>query len=193
MPIVFINLLFAMKKVIGISVCLIAFWVAAGAQRSTADFYRMHKREQGVRNAKIPGWLVWMSTGVAHEIVKEEQTKAILRLARKVKTTRLLMAETHNPIPTVAVSNLMQDTRHGGYDDLLMVQQGNKITSIMGKVKKDKFRRLLVVVHSDDEFVFFEMKSNIRIKDITEITDLFARKTPLLPAKTTPKANTPKV
>lgn len=152
-----------------------------------AQFYQQHKRLEGIKNFKIPGWLVYFGTGITHDIVKNQETKSILKLARKVGKMRIMIAEDINPIPVSAVNNLVAESRNGGYEDLIFVRDGETTVSIMGKIKKDKFKRLMFLVNDGSDFMFFEMKSHIRVQDITELINLATKKTPLEKKKTTPK------
>jgi hypothetical protein len=175
-----------MKKSI-LAICVLLFISNMILAQPAANFYRQHKRLEGVKNFKIPGWLVYFGTGITHDIVKNEETKSILKLARKVGKMRIMIAEETNPIPVSAVNNLVTESRSGGYEDLIYVRDDETTVSIMGKIKKDKFKRLLFLVNDGSDFIFFEMKSRIRVKDITELINLATKKTPLEKKKETPK------
>jgi len=150
------------------------------AQKPAADFYREHKREDGVRNFKIPGWLMWFGSGIAYDIVEDEEAKAVLKLARKVKKMRLMVVEDHNPIPAKAVRNFVSESRRSGYSDLIYVRDGETEVNIMGRIKKnDKFKDLVIMVSEADEFVFFHMKSNIKMKDLNEMLRMFMDDLPI--------------
>lgn len=161
-------------------ICITLFFVTNVLMaQPAADFYRQNKRLEGVRNFKIPGWLVYFGTGISYDIIKNEETKEILQLARKIGKMRIMIAEDTNPIPVAAVNNLVADSRSSGFEDLVFVRDGETTVSIMGKIKKDKFKRLMILVNDDADFVFFEMKSRIRVKDITELINIATKKTPL--------------
>ncbi len=149
------------------------------AQHPAADFYRQYKREEGVRNFKIPGWLIWFGSGVAYDIVQDEDTKAVLRLARKVKKLRLMFAEDTNPISTTAVNHFVSESRRSGFADLIYFRDGQTTVNIMGKIKKDKFKDIVIMVQDEGEFVFFHMKSNIRMKHLSETINMFLNDFPL--------------
>lgn len=152
----------------------------AQAQGPAAEFYRQNKRLEGVRNVKIPGWLVWFGSGIAYDMVKNEDAKVALKLARKVKKMRFMMAEDQNPIPTSAVSNFVSESRRSGYSDLIYVRDGATTVNIMGRIKKnDKFKDLVIMVREEDEFVFFHMKSNIKMKDLSEMINHFMTDFPI--------------
>ena len=149
------------------------------AQRPAVDFYRQHKRLENVRNFKIPGWFMWFGSGIAYDIVKNEDIKVALKLARKVKKMRLMIAEDNNPIPVTDVSNFVSESRRSGFDDLLYVRDEGTTVNVMGRIKKDKFKELVFMVNENNEFVFFHMKSNIRMKDIQELINNFMTDFPI--------------
>ncbi len=171
-----------MKSRLLVICCILLGITTLEAQNPAVDFYRQHKRSEGVRNFKIPGWLVWLGSGITHEIVKDEndKAKAALKLARKVKKMRLLVVEDYNPIPTMAVNNFMRDSRRSGYSDLIYVRDGETTVNIMGRIKKnEKFRDLIIMVSEENEFVFFHMKSNIKMKDLNNMLRVFMDKLPI--------------
>lgn len=149
------------------------------AQHPAAEFYRQHKREEGVRNFKIPGWLIWFGSGFAYDIVQDEDAKAALRLARKVKKLRLMFAEDTNPIPVAAVSHFVSESRRSGFADLIYFRDGQTTVNIMGKIKKDKFKDIVILVQDEGEFVFFHIKSNIRMKHLSETINMFLNDFPI--------------
>lgn len=152
----------------------------AYAQEPAADFYRQNKRLEGVRNVKIPGWLVWFGSGIAYDMVKDEDAKVAMKLARKVGKMRFMIAEDENPIPTASVNNFVSESRRSGYADLIYIRDGETTVNIMGKIKKnDKFRDLVIMVREEDEFVFFHMKSNIRMKDLSDVINHFMTDFPI--------------
>lgn len=144
------------------------------AQRPAVEFYRQHKRLENVRNFKIPGWLIWVGSGIAYDITKNEETKALLKVGRKVKKLRLMIAEDNNPIPAAHISNFVTESRQNGFADLIYVRDGETTVNIISKIKKNnKFRELVFLVSENDEFVFFHMKSNIKMKDVQELINAF--------------------
>lgn len=150
------------------------------AQRPAAEFYRQNKHLEGVRNFKIPGWLVWFGSGIAYDMVKDEDAKVALKLARKVKKMRFMIAEDQNPIPTASVNNFVSESRRSGYTDLIYVRDGATTVNVMGRIKKnDKFKDLVFMVQENDEFVFFHMKSNIKMKDLSEMINHFMTDFPI--------------
>lgn len=150
------------------------------AQRPAAEFYRQNKHLEGVRNFKIPGWLVWFGSGIAYDMVKDEDAKVALKLARKVKKMRFMIAEDQNPIPTASVNNFVSESRRSGYADLIYVRDGATTVNVMGRIKKnDKFKDLVFMVQENDEFVFFHMKSNIKMKDLSEMINHFMTDFPI--------------
>lgn len=169
-----------MKSLLFILTLITLTYHNVAAQRPAVEFYRQHKRLENVRNFKIPGWLIWVGTGIAHDITRNEETKAMLKVGRKVKKLRLMIAEDNNPIPAADVSNFVSESRRSGFSDLIYVRDGETTVNIIGKIKKNnKFRELVFMVSEENEFVFFHMKSNIRMKDVQELIDVFLDDLPI--------------
>ncbi|HMO41413.1 MAG TPA: hypothetical protein PKE17_18530, partial [Saprospiraceae bacterium] len=50
----------------------------------------------------------------------------------------------------------------------------------MGQIKKnDKFKNLIIMVQEEDTFLFFHMKSNIRMKDLSEMINHYMNELPI--------------
>ncbi|MDC3219452.1 DUF4252 domain-containing protein [bacterium] len=149
---------------------LFSFSISAISQNSCIKkFYHEHKKEEGIRNFMIPGFLIWFSTGIANEIVDGEEAKTFLKFAKKFKTIRLLVQNNHNSISKVDYNQLIFDAKKGNYEELISVKEKGKTFHIMGREKKDKLKNLLILVSSEDTFVMMSMKTKIKIKDLNSL------------------------
>lgn len=149
---------------------LFSFSIPAISQNSCIKkFYHEHKKEEGIRNFMIPGFLIWFSTGIANEIVDGEEAKTFLKFAKKFKTIRLLVQNNHNSISKVDYNQLIFDAKKGNYEELIYVKEKGKTFHIMGREKKDKLKNLLILVSSEDTFVMMSMKTKIKIKDLNSL------------------------
>lgn len=149
---------------------LFSFSISAISQNSCIKkFYHEHKKEEGIRNFMIPGFLIWFSTGIANEIVDGEEAKTFLKFAKKFKTIRLLVQNNHNSISKVDYNQLIFDAKKGNYEELIYVKEKGKTFHIMGREKKDKLKNLLILVSSEDTFVMMSMKTKIKIKDLNSL------------------------
>ncbi|MDG1434076.1 MAG: DUF4252 domain-containing protein [Saprospiraceae bacterium] len=149
---------------------LFSFSISAISQNSCIKkFYHEHKKEEGIRNFMIPGFLIWFSTGIANEIVDGEEAKTFLKFAKKFKTIRLLVQNDHNSISKVDYNQLIFDAKKGNYEELISVKEKGKTFHIMGREKKDKLKNLLILVSSEDTFVMMSMKTKIKIKDLNSL------------------------
>ena len=149
------------------------FFTSCGKPSSSAAFYSRYKHTQGVQNMKVPGWLIWMGSGIARPFVKDKEAKAGLRLAKRVKKLRLLIAEDANPIPYADIQGFTQNLRQNNYEDLIFVKEGETMVTIMAKDKRERIKDLLILVHEEDEFVFFSAKTNIKYDDLSKIIQQF--------------------
>jgi hypothetical protein len=149
---------------------LFSFSIPAISQNSCIKkFYHEHKKEEGIRNFMIPGFLIWFSTGIANEIVDGEEAKTFLKFAKKFKTISLLVQNDHNSISKVDYNQLIFDAKKGNYEELISVKEKGKTFHIMGRGKKDKLKNLLILVSSEDTFLMMSMKTKIKIKDLNSL------------------------
>jgi hypothetical protein len=164
-----ISLFFSMLIAIALSSC--------GTPKNTAQFYQMHKNRPGVTNFKLPGWLVWLGGGIAYNSVRDEDTRAALRVARKVGKLRIMASENAAVIPAEEVRAFMSNIQQNGYEQLLSVREGRSSTvNIMINDRRDKIRNMLILVNDEDGFVFLDLKTRLKYKEITELINYFLEK-----------------
>ncbi len=138
---------------------------------AASGFYHDHKRKKGVRNFAVPGWLIYTATGFANDIVKEEEVQAALHLAKKVKKMQFMFDEGAGAISKTDVRHFQQHLRGRNFEDLIYVRAEDATVSFMVRSKKDKLRDLIVLVHADEDFVFLNMRTNIKIKHLAKLID----------------------
>lgn len=136
-----------------------------------SNFYQAHKRKQGVRNFALPGWLIYTGTGFAHNIVKEEEVRVLMQLAKKVKKMQFMLDEGNGVISPEELLAFQQRLRDRQFDDLLYVRSEDTTVSFMVRSRKDKLRDLIVLIHADEDFVFLNMRTNIKVKNIAQLID----------------------
>jgi hypothetical protein len=150
------------------------FWnaISASAQQPAKQFYQQHKQLPGVKNFKVPGWFMWLGTGILNESTQDRATKSLLKMGRKVQRMRLLVSEQNTAIPSASVQNFVAESYQNGYEDLIFVRDSTTTMSIMGRIKKDKFKNITILVNNEKDLLFFDLKSNIRVKDIQQLITL---------------------
>ncbi len=152
------------------------FSVSLAAQRPVKSFYQDHKRLEGVRNYKVPGWLVWLGCTVARPFAGEPETKVGLKWGRKVKKMRLLIAEDDNPLPPGAVEDFVQNARTHRFADLFYVREGDTHINVMAlDNQKGKIKELVILVDEPGSLVFIGLKTKIRYRDIPRLIDELIR------------------
>lgn len=149
---------------------LFSFSISAQSQnRSIKNFYHTHKKEDGMRNFVIPGFMIWFGTGIANEMVDDEEAKVFLKFGKKFKTMRFLVQENENTITKEEYNELVAGAKKGNYEELISVKEKGKTFHIMGRGKKDKLKNLLILVSAEDTFVMMSMKTKIRTKDLNRL------------------------
>lgn len=147
------------------------------AQSSVAEFYHKFKKQENVTNFKLPGWLVWIGTGLVYNSIRDEETRTWLRLSRKMGKIRLLQCENSNSITQEDVSSLVNNLKSSsGYDDLVYVRDEDSNFNVMIREgAKGRLKELLVVGSDDGETVLFSAKTRLRMKDINEVLDHYLK------------------
>lgn len=156
-------LLFSILAVLALSSC--------GSPKTSTQFYKAHKKGEGVTNFRLPGWVVWLGAGLAYNSVRDEDAKAALRLARKVGRLQLLAADEAGAIPAEAVNDFLRNSKVQGYEELLSVKSGKTVVNISARGRRDRIRNLLLLVNDEDGFVFLHLKSRVRTKDINQLIE----------------------
>lgn len=166
-----------MKSITYLALILVPLLLTSCSSPGTvAGFYQKHKRKKGVRNFKMPGWAIWVGSGLAHDIVKDEETRLALRLAKKVKKLRFMMAEEETAISSYDIKAFVNEIKSKDYDELIYVKDGPTSVNALVKEKNGKLKDLVFVVKDEDEFFFASMKSNLKMEDITEAIQTYAGK-----------------
>ncbi len=156
--------MFIMKRILLLAT-LAAFPLLLLAQvRPINQFYRTWKPGPEVKNFIVPGWLIDFAGTVAIPFVEEPETRAALRLARKVGKTRILYNEDGpNNIPVAAIDHMVRGARKKGYTDLVLVQDGATRVHVLVRENKneDRIKGLLVLVSEEDTFMMVSSKMSL--------------------------------
>lgn len=147
------------------------------AQNSVGEFYQKFKKQEAVTNFKLPGWLVWIGTGLVYNSVKDEETRTWLRLARKLGKFRLMQSENSNSITKEDLSNFVSGLKaKSDYDDLVYVRNEDTDLNVMIREGANgRLKELLVVGSDDGETIFLSAKTRLRMKDINEVLDHYLK------------------
>lgn len=158
------------------SLLLVLFAVilsSCGSPKTARQFYNKHKRKEGVTNASIPGWLVWLGTGLAYHSVDNDEAKMGLKLAKKVKRLRFMKAEDRDVISKEEVNTFLTNLRSNKYEDLIMIRDHDQTVSVMIRDTETKIKNIMILVDQEDEFVFLSMKSRIKYKDLSDLINYY--------------------
>lgn len=149
---------------------------SCGSPAAVSAFYHEHKRKEGVKNMTIPGWLIYAGTGIAHDLVDDEDAKMMLQLAKKVKRLQFIVAEEQSLISPDDILDFVQKARADQFEDLIFVRDKSTTVNVMVREKGEKLRHLIFLIDDDSDFVFLNMRTNIKMKDIAKIVDYFLEK-----------------
>ncbi|MCB9081384.1 MAG: DUF4252 domain-containing protein [Lewinellaceae bacterium] len=163
----------------GITCLFLLSSVALTAQSLSSRFYQEYKREEGVRNVKIPGWLLWVGGGLAYNSVKDERIREIIRLGKRVGTFRYLMDETGTQIPTQAYAALEQELLNNKFEDLILIRDGEEHVRVLIQERNGRLKQILLLLQGEDGVGMISMRSRIRIQDLNHLIGMFMEKSGL--------------
>ncbi|MEL6637289.1 MAG: DUF4252 domain-containing protein [Bacteroidota bacterium] len=159
-----------MKNVLLLLAFLLALPLGVQAQNKTIrQFYRQYKKAEKTRNFIVPGFLIKLGTGLARDLVKSDDQYELLRLARKIRSARILYAEDRNPVPRTAMLQFLDDMRASPFEELLRIQADGTNVEIMIDENGKKIKGLFIMVAEEDGFVMFHLKTRIKYKDLNRL------------------------
>jgi len=139
-------------------------------------FYRKYKKKDQVFNIALPGILTQTCVGLARIFVHDEEAKAGLKLAKKVKGIRVLVDNGHH-VSKAAGKTLIRDLRtQGDMETLVSVRENGNHTYVMGKVKGNKIKKIVVITFADDQFTMVAVKSRLKMKHVNRLINVLQKK-----------------
>ena len=143
-----------------------------GQKRAVKNFYHKYKKYEGSRGIMVPGFLIWLGSGVAKQVVKNDdnpEAEIFMKYVKKFKTMRVLVMEEENLVAKEDLKHLIVAAKKGKYEEIISVREGGTHISIMARGKKSKLKNLLILVSSEDEFVMLHAKTKIKVKHINQL------------------------
>ena len=99
------------------------------------------------RKIGISGFLIRLGSNIAKNHAEDEEEKAALKLAKKIRKVKLLIAEDSNPIPAEKVDQFIHRLKaKENFFDMLMVRSQDTNVRIMVREKGDMLKNLMVLV-----------------------------------------------
>ncbi len=160
-----------------IAICLLAIPITSFSQNQAINkFYRQHKKGKAVKNFKVPGWLIHLGGNIAKKQMKEKDAKMALNLVKYLKGTRLMFSDGQNPVPVQSVKQLTDGVRKKGFDDWILVRDGETRVNIMAREKNGKIKNLMILVNEEDTFVMVSSKMRLKTKHLAAFLQEIIRK-----------------
>ncbi|MCC6280536.1 MAG: DUF4252 domain-containing protein [Saprospiraceae bacterium] len=154
-------------KAIFSSICLLFIVHTLPAQDGW--LYWKYKDYDGMA-ITVPSWVVEAGSW----FLPERQERKLLR---KVDKVRFMMFENNeNPVSDRDMKRFTRKAKLRGLEDLVVVRDGKTNVRVMGKERRKSLRKIVVMVHSEDEFVFVSVKGRLRFNDINQIIEKYDKK-----------------
>ncbi len=140
-----------------------------GSRHINQVYHDFNRFDEGVTKFRVPGWLIWLGSGIVHEGTKDQDLKSALQIVKKIKGIRFMVVEKENAISKGQVNGLINNLRQSSYEDLFYIKDGNSTVSFMIREKNEKVKNLLIVVSEPDNFVLTHIKTKIKYSDLSKL------------------------
>lgn len=139
--------------------------------RALNKFYRQHKHQEGIRNAKLPGWVIRMGSKIARSKSDNDTEKEALGLMRHFGKVKFMFSEEGQGIPAEKVSQLRQDLLNSNFDDLIMIRSEGMNMQIMVREAGDIVQNIMMVFNDTEsgEMFFISAKANLHLKELGKL------------------------
>ncbi len=146
---------------------------AFGQNKPLNQFYRQNKREEGVRNAKLPGWMIRLGSKIARKNADSESEKEALGLMRHFGKVKFMFSEEGHTIPVENLNQLRNDLFQYDYDDLLMVKSEGVNIQIMVRDVGDVIEDIFMIVNDTEagEMFFLSAKANLNLRELSKLLE----------------------
>ncbi|MCA0237414.1 MAG: DUF4252 domain-containing protein [Bacteroidetes bacterium] len=115
----------------------------------------------------VPRWVVDAGSWFLDE-------KAERKLLRRVDKVRFMVFENDmNPVSDRDMKKFTRKAHRRELEDLVVVRDGKTQVRVMGKEKRGILRKVVVLVHSPEDFVFVSVKGRLRLNDINHIIEKY--------------------
>jgi Domain of unknown function (DUF4252) len=149
-----------MKKICVLICLLLAFSSGSIAQSGMRKLYRKHKHTGKDKiHLVLPRPVFW----VASLFPKSRYER---KLVRKIKQLKIFAIDQGSTLTSQESRQLIQKAELKGFEPLLSIRKGSTLVSIQIKERRNKIRKLFIVVHEKESFVFISMKTRVKIKDL---------------------------
>ncbi len=165
-----------MKKIFYLLIVAICLPVFCNAQHfKINNFYRAKKWKKNTVNFAIPGFAIKIGAKIARKHVEEESVKEALKLAKGIRGLKVMVMEDNHGVSKTSYRRLSGKVAKGSFERLITVQSGEENIDIFIREKKDKIRNLLILVHTEDEFVFLSLKTKLKLEEISKVIKTFIK------------------
>lgn len=158
--------------IIGLLVALLP-GIAFGQNKPLNKFYRQVKHEEGVRNMKLPGWVIRLGSKIAKRRAENESHKQALGLMRHFGKVKFMFSEDGTKIPAEKLTKLRNDLLQYEYDDLISLRAEGVKLHIMVKEAGDVIEDLFLFMEDTEggEMLFLSAKTNLNLKELSKLLE----------------------
>ncbi|MCB0542708.1 MAG: DUF4252 domain-containing protein [Saprospiraceae bacterium] len=166
-----------MLKSIFAGFCLLICAGPVGAQ--DYGLYWKYKDYDGIA-VTVPS----VAIDIASWFVGEKEERVLMRRVNKVRV--LVFEDGNNPVTERDMERFERKAKRRHLEDILFVRDGKTRVRVLARERGNAIRKIVVLVHTPEEFVMVSVRGKLRWKDINRAFEKYGRKhkgkeKPLLP------------
>lgn len=163
----------AMKNNLLIFLLFLLPVLAISQNKPLNKFYRQNKHEEGVRNGKLPGWVIRLGGKIARSKAENETEKEAMGLMRHFGKVKFMFSEEGTPIAPEKVQQLRLDLLEYSFDDLIMIRSEGVNLQIMVKEADGIIENVFMIVNDTQagEMFFLSAKANLNLRELSKLLE----------------------
>ncbi len=154
---------------------LLCFLCLSNAKAQTLkanSFYHKYERSEDITKFSIPGWIIDIGVAIAKNSVEDEDELAALKLAKKIQKLRFIVMEGENEVTAKEYQKLKNSFLKSDFEPLISIRDEGTNLNILLKEKKGMLKHFVILIAEEEEFIFLNMKTKIKIEDINKVMQL---------------------
>ena len=159
-----------MKNIYHLGILLFAFFSLQSCMvspRPNIDFFNTKEYRSGKANfmsVNVPVFLA--KPFVKHALREDNESEEVINLIRKVKKIKVLTVENGNK---KMLTDFAKHLNQNNYEDWATIKHDGQNVNIQALQEGETIKKLMILVNSDKELIFVDVKGNFTPDDISNL------------------------
>jgi len=166
-------------KTLFTSVCCFIFLItlSTAQEQSLNEFVRDYHHRDGIKHFTVPGFLVRLAGNIALNDEDRLDREALRPIIKNIGGVSVLLATEGHRIGMHDLKRLKSNLLDENYEPLVSIRDGHSIVEIFSWEKKDITRRLVFIIHDDDdESILVTVRGYFTPEDISKVINHYKQK-----------------